>query len=131
MLDRGPFCETTGTLCFGLQMTLSMSFKVRVDSSSPMLFCCLCTTIPGATFGCWDCTSNPAHSAARRTNTRPAQYHIHLSTKSDLGKKIEDKLGIILSPSIQKLHVNRMLIVNQLKGPEIQIGLQLELVVNN
>ena len=34
-------------------------------------------------------------------------------------------------PCIQELHVNRMLIVNQVKGPEIQIGLQLELVVNN
>ena len=35
LLDRGPFCGLTGTLCFGLRMTLSMSFKVRVDWSSP------------------------------------------------------------------------------------------------
>ena len=35
LLDRGPFCGATGTLCFGLWMTLP---KVRVDRSSPVLF---------------------------------------------------------------------------------------------
>ena len=33
-------------------MTLPMSFKVRVDQSSPVLFCCLCAMIPRVTFGC-------------------------------------------------------------------------------
>ena len=38
ILDRGPFCKTTGTLCFGFRMSMPMSFKARVDSSLPMLF---------------------------------------------------------------------------------------------
>ena len=38
LLDRGPFCGATGTICFGLRMTLRMSFTVRVDQSSPALF---------------------------------------------------------------------------------------------
>ena len=33
LLDLGPFCGTTGTLCFRLWMTLPMSIKLRVDPS--------------------------------------------------------------------------------------------------
>ena len=40
------FCGVTGALCFGLRMTLPMGFKARMDSLSPMLFCCLCAAIP-------------------------------------------------------------------------------------
>ena len=32
-----PFCGETGTLCFGLQLTLFMSSKSRVDAPSPVL----------------------------------------------------------------------------------------------
>ena len=39
MLDRGPFCVATGTLCFQLRITLPMSFKVRVDRLLPVLYC--------------------------------------------------------------------------------------------
>ena len=35
--DKSPFCGATGTLCFGLQLTLPMGFKARVDPSSPVL----------------------------------------------------------------------------------------------
>ena len=42
LLDRGPFGGVTGTLCFGIQMTLLMDFKARVASSSPALFGCWC-----------------------------------------------------------------------------------------
>ena len=45
-LGLGSFCGATGTLRFGLRMTLPMGFKARVDSSSPTLFCCLCAMIP-------------------------------------------------------------------------------------
>ena len=45
--DQGTFCGVTSTLCFGLRMTLPMSFKVRMESS-PVLFCRLCETIPRA-----------------------------------------------------------------------------------
>ena len=34
----------TGTLFFGLSVTPPMYFKATVDSSSPVLFCRLCTT---------------------------------------------------------------------------------------
>ena len=35
--DKSPFCGATGALCFGLQLTLSVDFKARVDSSLPTL----------------------------------------------------------------------------------------------
>ena len=58
LLDSGPFCGATGILSFGLQMTLlPMGFKardLRVDSSSPALFCHLRTTIPRVISGCLD-----------------------------------------------------------------------------
>ena len=40
-----PFCGTTGTLCFILQLTLPMCFKARVDPLSPMLCSRLCVMI--------------------------------------------------------------------------------------
>ena len=58
LLDQGPFCVDTGTLCLRLRMTLPMGFKVRVDSSLHMLFCCLCITIPRIISGCQDQVSN-------------------------------------------------------------------------
>ena len=54
LLDCGPFFGAIGTLCFGLRMTLSMSFKVRVDRSSPVLFCHLRAMIPRVISGCRD-----------------------------------------------------------------------------
>ena len=44
LLGTGPFCGATGTLCFGVRMTLQMGIKARMDSSSPLLFCYLCLT---------------------------------------------------------------------------------------
>ena len=35
--DKLPFCGVTSTLCFGLQLTLPMGFKVRVDAPSLVL----------------------------------------------------------------------------------------------
>ena len=32
-----PFCGASGTLCMGLQLTLRMGFKTRVDTPLPML----------------------------------------------------------------------------------------------
>ena len=45
-------------------------FKVRVDSSSPVLFSCLHAMTPRVIFGCRDWTSNLDRSPVRR-----AQYH--------------------------------------------------------
>ena len=70
MLDRGPFCGPTGTLCFRLWMTLPMNFKVRVDRSLPALFCCLRAVFPRVISGCQDRASNPDRSPLRR-----ARYH--------------------------------------------------------
>ena len=42
LLNQGPFCGATGTLCFGLWMTLPVSFKVAMDRSSPAVFYHLC-----------------------------------------------------------------------------------------
>ena len=47
-----------------------MSFKVRVDSSSPVLFCSLHAMIPRVISGCVDRASNPD-----RSHVRQAQYH--------------------------------------------------------
>ena len=45
-LHQGPFCWAIGALCFGLRMTLlSMSFKARMDLSSPALLCSLCVSV--------------------------------------------------------------------------------------
>ena len=40
LLERGPFCGTTDTLCFGLRMTTSLTirFKAKLDSSSAVFF---------------------------------------------------------------------------------------------
>ena len=46
LLDQGPFCGATGTVCFGLWIALPLGFKARVNPSLPVLFCCLHTTIP-------------------------------------------------------------------------------------
>ena len=35
--DKPLFCGATGTLCFGLKLTLAMVFKAKVDPSSPAL----------------------------------------------------------------------------------------------
>ena len=70
LLDRGPFCGATVTLCFPLRMTLPMSFKVRVDQSLPALFFHLHAMIPRVISGCWDQALNLDHSPQRR-----AQYH--------------------------------------------------------
>ena len=35
--DKSPFCGATGTLCFGLQLTLPMGFKARVDAPPSVL----------------------------------------------------------------------------------------------
>ena len=51
LLDRGPFCETTRTLCCELRMILSMSFKVG-GFIAPTLFCHLHTRIPRVISGC-------------------------------------------------------------------------------
>ena len=58
LLNRGPFCRATGTLCFG-PWILPLSFKARVDPLSPALFCYVCTTIPWAISGCPERVSNP------------------------------------------------------------------------
>ena len=34
---KSPFCGVTGTLCFRLQLTLSMDFKARVNTQLPVL----------------------------------------------------------------------------------------------
>ena len=50
-------------------------------------------------------------------------------TKFVIITKIKDKLDIILNLRfIQKLHVNQMTVMNQVKGTEIQIALQLRIV---
>ena len=67
LLDRGAFCGSIGTLCIGLWMTLPMSFNIRVDQSSPALFCHLCTMFPRVISGCWDWASNPDCLPLRRT----------------------------------------------------------------
>ena len=46
---------------------LPMGFKVRVDSSSPALFCHLCIMFPRVISGWLDQESNPDHSLLRRT----------------------------------------------------------------
>ena len=43
--DQG-LCGAIGTLCLGFRMILPISFKDRVESSSPALFCHLCSMIP-------------------------------------------------------------------------------------
>ena len=53
-----------------------MSFKVRVDSLSPALFCCLHITIPRTISGCQDRASNLDRSPVRRT-----RYHYVSSTR--------------------------------------------------
>ena len=40
--NKSPFCGATGTLCFGLRMTLPTGFKTKVDPSSATLCSCLC-----------------------------------------------------------------------------------------
>ena len=70
LLNRGPFCGETGTLCFGLRITLPMSFKVRVDQSLPMLFCRLPLMMARIITGCRDRALNPDHSPRRG-----ARYH--------------------------------------------------------
>ena len=55
LLDPGPFYGATGTLCFGLLMTvLPVGFKASVDSLSPVFFCRLGTMSPRVISGCWD-----------------------------------------------------------------------------
>ena len=46
LLDRGPYGGVTGTLCFGLRMTLSLSFKV--DRRLRSFVACNHTTQDGA-----------------------------------------------------------------------------------
>ena len=70
LLDRGSFCEVTVTLCFGLQIILSMSFKIRMDQLSPVLFCQFHAIIPRVISGCQDRASNPD-----RFPRRQARYH--------------------------------------------------------
>ena len=77
LLGQGPFCGATGTLCFRLQMTLPMSFKVRVDQSLPALFCHLCTMIPRVISGCQVQASNLDHSLWRQ-----AQFHCTSPTQN-------------------------------------------------
>ena len=43
--DKSPFCGATGSVCFGLQLTLSMGFNARLDAPSPAFFSCLHTMI--------------------------------------------------------------------------------------
>ena len=43
--DKSPFCGVTGTLCFGLWLTLPMGFKARVDPSLPAFYSHLCVMI--------------------------------------------------------------------------------------
>ena len=69
LLDRGPFCGATVTLCFRLRMTLPMSFKVRVDQSLPALFCHLHAMIPRVISGCRDQALNPDHSPRGKHDT--------------------------------------------------------------
>ena len=59
LLDQGPFCGATDTLCSGLPMTMPTSFQVRVDQLSPTLFCHLRAMITGVIFGCRERASNP------------------------------------------------------------------------
>ena len=66
LLDRGSFCGATGTLCFGLQMTLLPMGKVRVDQSLPVLFCHLHAMIPRVISGCQDRAPNLDRSPRRR-----------------------------------------------------------------
>ena len=69
LLDRGflwgywyPQLQTSDDTAHG--------FKASVDSSLPMLFCHLCTTIPRAISGCQEKASNPDRPPVRR-----AWYH--------------------------------------------------------
>ena len=39
-VTMSPFCGTTGTLCFGLQLTLPMGFKARVDAPPALSVIC-------------------------------------------------------------------------------------------
>ena len=60
LLKFGILPNSTGTLCFGLGMTLlPMSFKAKVDSMSPVLFCCLHIMFPRVICGCWNWESKP------------------------------------------------------------------------
>ena len=51
---------------FQFGMTLPMGFKSRVDSSSPVRFCPLCTMIPRTISGCQGWMSNPDSSPVRQ-----------------------------------------------------------------
>ena len=93
LLDRGPFCRATGSLCLGLGMTLPMGFKARVDSSSPVLFCCLCTKIPRAISGCQDLKLNldrSSVSGARCYCSNPAWHFPYRLHKSVLTRPVTD-----------------------------------------
>ena len=53
LVGPGSIFWATGTLSFRLWMTVPMSFKVRVDSLSPALFCLLQTMIPQSHLSGW------------------------------------------------------------------------------
>ena len=94
LLDSGPFCGATGTLCFRLWMTLPMGFKARLDSSLLELFCHLRTMIPRATSGYQDWESNPDHSPVRGAwyhCTSPAHNQVHSCVCNSLKKRKKKK----------------------------------------
>ena len=64
--------------CFGLQMTLPISFKVRVDRSSPVLFCGLHSMIPRVISGCRNRASYPDDSPRRQIVVQEKQWDILL-----------------------------------------------------
>ena len=114
-LDRGSFCEATGTLCFGLGMTLPMSFKVGVDRSFPVLFCHLYSVIPRVISGCQGRASNPDLSPRRR-----ARYHCTSPTRQELlsfliflfGNFLKEQCGF---PQVVQMMSSRQLLTVELK----------------
>ena len=64
---------------------LPMGFKVRVDSSSPALFCHLCIMFPRVISGWLDQESNPDHSLLRRT-----WYHCACLTRLMMEIKVQN-----------------------------------------
>ena len=40
--DKSAFCGATGTLCFGLRLTLPMGFKAQGGCTITCSICCLC-----------------------------------------------------------------------------------------
>ena len=102
LLDEGPFCGATGTLCFGFRITLPMSFTVRVDRLSPVFFCGLHSMISRVISGCWDQTSNLDCSPRREHDTSmPARPGSHRSDVHAVLSQIQESLPKVQTISLK------------------------------